>query len=190
MAISERKHCRAPLLGACCGRILHESLDSYSLYRARCSSDHDISLGTCEMVAENGRFGGCFRHPFHQSLTRAPGRFNLFFRLLPPSVPRLAHVFDIFSYSPSLTSSEGPILAPRALFPKWAPRALSPKWASLRSTCGSWLAVYMGPSSQPVFALASLVVLPLLSSALSHECTTIANPPCVSSSTLDRPCVP
>ena len=32
----------------------------------------------CEMVAENGRFGGCFRHPFHQSLTRAPGRFNHF----------------------------------------------------------------------------------------------------------------
>ena len=65
-----------------------------------------------------------------------------------------------------------------------------PKWASLQSTCGSWLAVYMGSSSQPVFALASLVVLPLLSSALSHECTTITNPPCVSSSTLDRPCVP
>ena len=32
----------------------------------------------CEMVIENGRFGGCFRHPFHQSLTRAPGRFNHF----------------------------------------------------------------------------------------------------------------
>jgi hypothetical protein len=31
---------------------------------------------------------------------------------------------------------------------------------------------------------------PSLSSVLSHECTTIATPPCASSSTLDRPCVP
>jgi hypothetical protein len=35
-----------------------------------------------------------------------------------------------------------------------------------------------------------LVDLPLLSSALSHECTTVADPPCVSSSILGRPCVP
>jgi hypothetical protein len=36
------------------------------------------SLGTCEKAAENGALGGCFRHPFHQRPSRAPGRFNLF----------------------------------------------------------------------------------------------------------------
>ena len=41
--------------------------------------------GACEMTAENGRFGGCFRHPFHQSLTCAPGRFNIFFGFSPPA---------------------------------------------------------------------------------------------------------
>jgi len=46
---------------------------------------------------------------------------------------------------PSSLSSESPILAPLALFPEWT---------SLDLPCGSWLAVYMGPRSQPAFTLA------------------------------------
>ena len=169
------------------------------VYCGSCVEGHSHTTkvwGTCEMMAENGRFGGCFRQPSPPEPNPRAWPLSPFFRLspaqafqgfeLPQHVARHTYLLT-FSTSflttllPSLTSSEGPILAPRALFPKWA---------SLRSTCGSWLAVYMGLSSQLVFALASLLVLPLLSSALSHECTTISNLPCASSSTLDRACVP
>src|SRR5436305_8519295 len=66
-----------------------------------------ISLCTCKKVAENGAFGNCFRHPFHQTPTRASGRFDLILVSNAPKRPEslhrrtVAHVFDIQSYSPS-----------------------------------------------------------------------------------------
>ena len=81
------------------------------------------------------------------------GAARTFLRLLSPSVPRvrafhnrLARVFDIFSYylSPLPHFSRGAYFGSSSSLPKMG---FSPIY------CGSWLAVYMGQSSQPVFAL-------------------------------------
>src|SRR5436305_9167313 len=40
--------------------------------------NHNLSLGTCEKVAENGAFWELFSASFPPHPTRAPGRFNLF----------------------------------------------------------------------------------------------------------------
>jgi hypothetical protein len=67
-----------------------------------------ISLCICEKVAENGAFGGCFRHPFHHTLTGYELTALTLFRLQrakrPESLRRrtVAHVFDIHSHSLSL----------------------------------------------------------------------------------------
>jgi hypothetical protein len=90
-----------------------------------------ISLCTCEKAAENGAFGGCFRHPFHHTPTHTSGRFNPFLGSSAPSAQRASTVETLLTFSIStLTlptsppSSEGPILAPRALSPKWTPHHL------------------------------------------------------------------
>src|SRR5271155_3002547 len=83
------------------------------------------SLCTCENAAENDAFGSCFRHPFHHTPTRASGRFNLFLGSGAPSAQRASTAEPLLMFSTStLThpphlppSSEGPILAPRALSP-------------------------------------------------------------------------
>ena len=119
-----------------------------------------IYLGTCDYAAENGGFGGCFRQPFHQSLTRAPGRFNPFlgfsrqaFQGLEPQagLPTFSPIFSY--YPPSLTFSEGPILVPQTRFPKWA---------SLRSA---------GPGSQYIWTVfpTSPSFLPPSSSSRHHS---------------------
>jgi hypothetical protein len=115
-------------------------------------------LRTCEIAAENGAFGGCFQHPFHRTQTRASGRFNLFLgsdgAKRPESLHRrlllLTFSTSTLTYPPS--SSEGPILAPRALSPKWTP---------LHLPCASWLAVYIGLRYPLAFALASLSIIAL-----------------------------
>jgi hypothetical protein len=53
-------------------------------------------------------------------------------------------------------SSEGPILAPQALSPKWTP---------LHLPCASWLAVYIGLCYRLAFALASLSIIALQAQA-------------------------
>src|SRR4051812_16062638 len=63
-----------------------------------------ISLCTCEKAAaENGAFGGCFRHPFHHTPTGALTFFEALERQAPrePPTQSVAHVFDIHSHSPS-----------------------------------------------------------------------------------------
>ena len=115
-------------------------------------------LGTCERAAENSAFGSCFRHPFHRTPTRASARFNLFKALARRAPRESLHRRTRFRHPLSLTlpisplPQRGPILAPRAL---------SPKWTSLRLPCASWLAVYTGLCCQLAFALASLSIVAL-----------------------------
>jgi hypothetical protein len=98
-----------------------------------------ISLCSCERVAEKGDFGSCFRSPLSPHPTRP--RRQACQGFLEPPRQTVTHVFDTLPF-PS-PPPERPILAPRAL---------SPKWTSLDLLCGSWLAVYMGPCPQQVFA--------------------------------------
>src|SRR5271156_2548031 len=121
---------------------------------------HNIHLGTCENAAENGGFGGCFQQPFHQSLTRAPGRFNPFLGFSRQAFQGLEPPAGLPTFSPSflttpppLTFSEGPILVPQTRFPKWV---------SLRSA---------GPGSQYIWTVfpTSPSLLPPSSSSPHHS---------------------
>jgi hypothetical protein len=62
---------------------------------------NNIHLGTCENAAENGGFGGCFQQPFHQSLTRAPGRFNPFLGFSRQAFQGLEPPAGLPTFSPS-----------------------------------------------------------------------------------------
>jgi len=87
---------------------------------------------------------------------------------------------------PSLTSSEGPILGSSSSLPKMG---FSPTY--LRVLARSIYGTVFPTGLRPYLPRRSpFVVLPLLNSALSHEYTTISNPLCASSSTLDRACIP
>jgi hypothetical protein len=143
-------------------------------------------------MAENGRFGDCFRHPFHQSLTHAPGSFNLFlgfsrqafqgFELPQQTCSHFRHLFLL----PLPHFFRGACFGSSSSLPKMG---FSPIYLRVlaRSIYGTVFPTGLRPClpRRP-----PLIVLPLLSSALRHECTTISNPPCASSSTLDRACVP
>jgi hypothetical protein len=97
---------------------------------------------------------------FHWSPTRAPGLFNHFLRSSALSTQRATKADPLLTFlastlthpSPSPPSSEGRILAPRAL---------SPKCTSLHLPCASGLAVYIGLYYQPAFALAFLSIVAL-----------------------------
>jgi hypothetical protein len=129
----------------------------------RCTNQ--ISLCTCEMVAENGAFGGCFRHPFHHTPTRTSGRFNLFLGSSAPSAQRVSTVESLLTFSTStLTHSPSPPPPPSSEGPILAPRALSPKWTPLHLPCASWLAVYIG-LYQLAFALVSQSIVALKAQA-------------------------
>jgi hypothetical protein len=89
--------------------------------------------------------GRRFRHLVHQSPTRASGPFNHFLGSGAPSAQSASTADCCSRFRPPLSltlppSSEGPILAPRAL---------SPKWTSLHLPCASSLAVYTGLCYQP-----------------------------------------
>jgi hypothetical protein len=161
-------------------------------------SQHKEHLGTCENAAENGGFGGCFQQPFHQSLTRAPGRFNPFLGFSRQAFQGLEPPAGLPTFSPSFLTTP-----PHFFRGPYFGSSNSLSKMGFSTICGSWLAVYMDRVPNQSLTLASLIILPSsfslvglplrppsLSSALSHECTTTANPPCTPSSTLDRPCVP
>jgi hypothetical protein len=78
-------------------------------------SQHKEHLGTCENAAENGGFGGCFQQPFHQSLTRAPGRFNPFLGFSRQAFQGLEPPAGLPTFSPSFLLPP-PSLFQRALF--------------------------------------------------------------------------
>jgi hypothetical protein len=142
------------------------------------------------LVAENGRFGGLFSTPLHQRPT--PRAWPLYlFRLLPPSVPRLrASTADLLTFSTSFSYYPPPLphffrgayFGSSSSLPKMG---FSP--IHLQVLARSVYGTVFPTGLHPCLPRRPPLVLPLLSSALSHECTTIANPPCVSSSTLDRP---
>jgi hypothetical protein len=119
-------------------------------------------------VKETAASGCRKRHPFHHRPTRAPGRFNLFLGFSRQESQglslhsRLSPTFSTSLLPPLPPSSEGPILGSTSS---------TVKMGSLPIYLRSWLAVYIGPCSQPVFALShrppsspSPFILPLRSS--------------------------
>jgi hypothetical protein len=133
------------------------------------------------MAAENGCFGGCFRHPFHQSLTRAPSRFIPFLGFSRQAFQGFElSTADLLTFSTSFLTPlphffRGAYFGSSSSLPKMG---FSPIYLRVlaRSIYGTIFPTGLRPylPRRPL-----LLVLPLLSSALSHECTTIANPPCV-----------
>src|SRR4051794_36215852 len=101
---------------------------------------------------------GLFSAPFHRSPGPRAWPLEPFLKLWRAKRPgslhqkTVAHVFDIHSHSPSpSSSSEGPILAPRAL---------SPKWASLHLPYATCLAVHIRLCYQPRLRRTSSVYSP------------------------------
>jgi len=134
--------------------------------------------------------GGCFRHPFHQSPTRTPGRFSLFLGSRAPSAqgasnsdplltfldislslpfPPLRNYFGPTSSVPKMDLSPSTLcIMARGIYRAVSPTGLRPR-----------LPLHRRPLSSGVYSLFSGT------QASSHECTTITAPPCPFSSTLD-----
>jgi hypothetical protein len=139
-------------------------------------------LGTCEKAAENGGSGGCFRRPFHLTLTRGPRRFRLLRQALTVSSLHVQAVSLLF-FPPS--SHKGPILGSSTS---------DPEIDFSRSLVGHgsrymWDSVPICPSPSLPYSSPSLSlgVYPLSSPtrAFNHERNTIVISPCLSSSALD-----
>ena len=158
-----------------------------------------ISLYTYEKVAENGAFGGCFRHPFHHTPTCTSGRFNLFLGSSAPSAQRASTVEPLLTFSTS-TLTHPPHLPPFLRGTYFGSTSSVPKMDTSPSTLrimarGIYrtvlptglrprLPIHRRPQSLGVYSLFSRT------HASSHERTTISTPPYPSSSTLDRTRVP
>jgi hypothetical protein len=153
------------------------------------------------MAAENGASGGCFRDPFHQRPSRAPGRFNLFLGYsrqaskassLPPRELLLTFFDVLFSLPPPL-----PFLFRGSYF---GSSSSVPKIVFSRPTLRVMArGIYGTPSPtslrpclprRPPSRISSFNFLLSQTRTLSHERTNIIIPPCLCSSTLDRSRVP